>query len=333
MKTKNDVILEVLNAQVLELIQKDIQTKKGYGDRFMKAASIVLAGGVKAIGGGKYDVKSGTQADVTYTVNGACDCEDAKNWLKKQKGEEVRSFAPEGRCKHRLAVTFEKTKETRLKYLVDNRYPHPHTWDCDDHRGEGVTCWQMQCPDPTLLPCPVCSALTVAQTREHEDQVEADRDRVDSIEIINPETGEITNETPFPEEEAPMMTTIGETIIGVVSSLNGHASCLGVPPGVALDDVGLPPLVPEQYEPAPVLAPRTQTLPEAGASLNIKLRMDQTEIMYTMRGHQDSEVLERLPEVLATLERILKIEVDHEEPFLKRLLHAFFPKPSKYTGK
>ena len=328
MKTQREFVTEVIAAKVASGIQNDIIKKKGFGDRIKKAGEIVLADGVKPISYNDFDVASGTEAERTYHVNGECECQDAQNWAKKQKGEVVKSFAPSGYCKHRLAVEMWKHARKAMKELTDKGgTPHIyHRWTCTAHRDQPIVCWDLPCPDPIDVACPTCTAVN-PHVPPHIKQIIAEEGVPTQTYIVHPDDDIIDPETGEILEEPPMMTTIGETIIGVVSSLNGHSN------GTSATEPPAPILMTEQYEPAPVLTPRPQTLPEAGASLNIKLRMDQAEIMYTMRGHQDSEVLERLPEVLATLERILKIEVDHEEPFLKRLLHAFFPKPSRYTGK
>lgn len=93
-------------------------------------------------------------------------------------------------------------------------------------------------------------------------------------------------------------------------------------------DDELPPLVPTtaQYEPAPAVVEDDTLvpfLPEAGASLNIKVKAGQFEVMYTLRAHDDASVLARLPVVVETLERMLP--AGEEEGLLLRLLHAFFP--------
>ena len=85
----------------------------------------------------------------------------------------------------------------------------------------------------------------------------------------------------------------------------------------------------EQYEPAPVIEEDTLVpfLPEAGASLNIKVKAGQFEVQYTMRAHDDASVLSRLPAVVETLENLLP--TGEEDGLLLRLLHAFFPQTAR----
>jgi hypothetical protein len=318
MKTQREFVTEVIAAKVASGIEKDMVKKQGFGDRIKKAGEIVLRDGVHPVSYNDFDVASGTDSEKTYHVNGECECQDAVNWTKKAKGEAVKTFAPSGYCKHRLAVELWKHARAAMKELTDKGgNPHTwHRWTCTEHRDLPIVCWHHPCPDPIDVDCPTCTA-------QHDTEVEADREREDSIDIT---TGEIT-ETPFADEETPMMSTIGETIKSVVASLNGHTN------GASAPEPEAAPLVPEQYEPAPVLAPKMPAMPEAPVSFYIKFKVENFELSYTMRAHTDAEVIARLPGVLAGLEDVLKIEVDHEENFLKRLMHAFFPKPSRYTGK
>lgn len=287
MKTKDDVILETINYHVLEGVRNDVEKKKGYGDRIMKGAKIVLADGVKHLGNGEYEVDSGSTEGLKYRTNGVCDCPDAVNFRKHEKGEEVKSFAPSGFCKHKISVVLWGKVQAKLKWTRDKNFIHEHRWDCEEHRDFPVECWQAACPDPTRIPCQTCTPAAPSTVATAEAIIEEAQ-----AETVHVETGEILEEPPA--DFAPLTTT--------------------------------------EYEPAPLLTPTIPALPEAAASLNIKVRMDQFELMYTMRAHTDGDVLERLPNVLATIERLLKSDVDHDASFLQRLAHAFFPRKRATTN-
>jgi|SoiMethySBSTD1v2_1073268.scaffolds.fasta_scaffold126156_4 hypothetical protein len=330
MKLKEQLIAALVETQVADAITRDQEKQKGYGSRIARAGELVLREGVKALGNGEYEVDSGTTAGLTYIVNGACHCPDAEKGLKKHpKG------APAGFCKHRMAVVIHKKVQEHLKELAELRVPHPHRWDCDGHRELEVVCWQRVCPDPFVIACPTCQAAApalaelVTRTDDEDTRIARDTDHLDDEPCDD-------DDSPYTEEpeEPTMLTTLGSTITHVLNGFHPTAET-SEPAGETLPE--LPPLVlaTTEYEPAPVILKEDlgPFLPEAGASLNIKVKVENFELMYTMRGHQDGEVLERLPTVLATLERLMKTEVDHDESFMKRLLHAFFPKPSRYTGK
>jgi hypothetical protein len=65
--------------------------------RIERAVSIVLAGDVEPIAPGIYQVRSQSRPGRTYMVNGTCECPDAR-------GKDPFTCAPQGLCKHRLAV-------------------------------------------------------------------------------------------------------------------------------------------------------------------------------------------------------------------------------------
>lgn len=72
------------------------------------------------------------------------------------------------------------------------------------------------------------------------------------------------------------------------------------------DQVPLDP--PTQYEVPSSYTPPPAPMPEAAASLNVKVKKGPYEFMYTMRAHTDAEILARLPAALAGLERALGID-------------------------
>ncbi len=85
---------------------------------------------------------------------------------------------------------------------------------------------------------------------------------------------------------------------------------------------------------APVVVPDDQVvpfLPEAAVSLCLKMRLPGNhEMSYTMRGHQDYEVLARLPLVLAGLQRAIDPGSD-DSGWLHRIYQAFLPQRMRKT--
>ena len=71
----------------------------GESARIDRGLVIALNGGVTLQANGVALVRSASNAEIVYTVNGQCDCPDAAR-------------APEGRCKHRWAKTFAKRAMT-----------------------------------------------------------------------------------------------------------------------------------------------------------------------------------------------------------------------------
>ena len=73
--------------------------------RLMRGLVLALNGHVTLHADGTASVKSGSDAEVVYTVNGHCDCPDA-------------SRAPEGRCKHRWAKCLVKRAQQAGAYYT-----------------------------------------------------------------------------------------------------------------------------------------------------------------------------------------------------------------------
>jgi len=69
---------------------------------------------------------------------------------------------------------------------------------------------------------------------------------------------------------------------------------------------------PAQYEVPPVLTPKRAPLPEAPASLNLKVKHHNIEVMFTMRANTDQEILARLPAALEGLSKALGIKFTSE---------------------
>lgn len=297
MKTKQDVTVELLHAHLATFNAMNLEKKSGYGDRFNKGAQLYLDGKVHKVGPMHYTVESGEKKGVVYEVNGVCNCPDLA--------------APNRYCKHRLAAKFARLVEADLFELEKLRIQHTHQLTCDVH-DLVVECWQRCCPDPTAVVCPVCGPL-VPNVPPHVEQIIVEESVPVQEYIVHPD-----------DDPNPALEEACQTIIDAQTAEQlTEDTPLEMEP-----EPELPPVVytTEEYEPAPVIGLRQEPLPEAPASLNIKLRNENAEVMYTMRAHTDDEVLQRLPNVLAQLERLMHSEVDHEASFMARLAHAFFPR-------
>ena len=303
MRTRRDVTKIVVDELVTSYEGKNAEAGNAYGDRIQKAGKLVLEGKVQKIADNHYMVGSGSTTKKVYKVNGTCDCPDYER-------------APAKWCKHRIAARFQHQVNLHFTRLATSgNHHHEHRYGCGNHNPPPLECWQEDCPDGTLIACPICA--------------KNDPSPLNTTPV---------DDTPCPEDDT-MMSSIGSTIARVFSDV-----CQGKTDPEAEAVVAEAeyiantekPLDPDrfQYEEQPVYTPAPAPLPEAAVSLCLTVKLDRDNgITYTMRGHSDQEVLERLPAVLATMERVLKVEVDHEEGFVTRILHAFFPKPSRYTGK
>src|SRR5262245_40492940 len=90
--------------------------------RLERGLLLALNGHVTLHQDGTASVRSGTDAEIVYTVNGHCDCPDA-------------SRAPDGRCKHRWAVCFVRKAQRELAaQAAAHTYYATWTHDADDPR-------------------------------------------------------------------------------------------------------------------------------------------------------------------------------------------------------
>jgi len=303
MKTKQDVTVESLNTHLATFNAMNLEKKSGYGDRFNKGAQLYLDGKVQKIGPLHYRVESGEKKGVSYEVNGTCSCPDLA--------------APNRYCKHRIAAKFARLVEADLFELEKLRIQHEHRLTCEVH-DMVVECWQRCCPDPTVVECPVCGPQS-PNVPPHVERIIVEEGAPVETYIAEPDPADATL------EEAC------QTILDAQTAERVTETPLEMEPVPEL-----PPIVyaTTEYEPAPVIEQEQLVpfLPEAATSLNIKVKSEAFEIMLTMRGHTDDEVLNRLPNVLAQLERLMHSEVDHAESFMQRLAHAFFPR-RKATAK
>lgn len=330
MKTKHDVTLDRLVHWLDRYVEADAKKGRLLGERLQRGAKLLRDGAVKRVGPHDYEVQSGTAANITYAVNGSCSCPDAKKvW--------------EGWCKHRIAVRLYRWVEADLLELQRNGIPHDyHKWDCDAHRDLDIQCWQQACPDQITVHCEVCAKLAPAvavaaveaQPVQEEDIFEQEPETVaEMLAKVEPDDGwqDFVGETA--DHDDPPATEVVTAVPDcqeIPEEPAGEATSPEPP-----DTEELPPLVytVPQYEPAPVLEVKPEALPEAAVSLCLSIKIDRDNgITYTMRGHDDASVLERLPQVLATVERLLHTE-DEEAGFFTRLARAFFPAKRGAYGK
>lgn len=330
MQTKHDVTLERIGYWMDKYVLEDTKHGTRLGERLQRGAKLLRDGAVKRIGPSDYEVLSGTAANITYAVNGHCNCPDAKK-------------AWEGWCKHRVAVRLYRWVEADLLQLQRDGIPHDyHTWDCQAHGDLDIQCWQRNCTSITVV-CEVCAKLVPAVA-----EAEAPAQPVQEEDIFAREPETVAEMLKQVEPDDGWQAFVGETVTAydeqprteVVTGLPECADIPDEPAGTAdalepPDTEELPPLVltTEQYEPAPVILPGLAPLPEAAVSLCLSIKLDRDNgITYTMRGHDDASVLARLPEVLATVEHLLHTE-DEELGFFTRLARAFFPGKRGAHGK
>jgi hypothetical protein len=96
MSTVTDIYTSVnLDAALRTLAARARTRYAGEAARIDRGLVIALNGGVMLHADGTASVRSASNAEIVYHVNGHCDCPDAAR-------------APEGRCKHRWATCFVK---------------------------------------------------------------------------------------------------------------------------------------------------------------------------------------------------------------------------------
>ncbi len=187
--------------------------------------------------------------------------------------------AYKGRCRHRIAVNLTKQVRKRLydmQQAFPNRIPHAHTYSCD--HGGSVHCWDVACReirDPKDLLCTTCEHAAVCE--------------VEPAATLNTATGELT----------PLATVIDQRLATLEPPCDKEPTF-----EAALATLGPP----DQYEVAPVLTKHSPPLPEAPASLNLKIKRGNIEVMFTMRAATDAEILARLPAALDGLQDILHVK-------------------------
>jgi hypothetical protein len=336
MQTRTELLRDRL-AEIVALTQKNAEEKHLLvGERPLKAGQLVFAGKVTRLGPELYEVESGEKRGTVYKVNGVCSCPDGAK-------------APGNWCKHRLAGRFFDIIEKDVRRLREAHVPHTHRYVCSQHTIPEVDCWQLACPDPVEIPCPICAKET-PNVPPHIEAIIAEEgvpvqtfivEPVTSVEDeqVNAITGEITEEseapypviasaetgdtteTPFPEEEPEMMSSIKATVEKVIASVTPN----GVSNGLHAEPEAVQPLATTEYEPAPVLAPRQAAMPEASVSVCFTIKLpDNNQVTYTLRGHTDAEVLARIPIVLAGLEHAITPEAGRLS-WLRRIFTATFP--------
>ncbi len=83
--------------------------------RIDRALAIIAANVITRQADGTYLVPSSSRDNRTYTVNGVCDCADAR-------GDHPTTAAPDGWCKHRLAVGLVKRADLIIAAHAQEQY-------------------------------------------------------------------------------------------------------------------------------------------------------------------------------------------------------------------
>ena len=316
MKTKADLIAELTAIQVKDALARDHETKKGYGDRITRAGAIVLAGGVTPLGNGEYEVRSQSQPDKVYICNGSCKCEDAVKGERKLK-----HGAPGGFCKHRMAAVIDRRNREHLKGLVDKLIPHTtHRWNCTEHRDLEITCWQQACGDPADVPCPTCERAAEAKAAA-ETSLASEADGWTAFVGETVDHDGVPASPACPEstyEEAKLEADTEDALEAYVTEAE-HIANTEKP--IDLNRF--------QYEESPMPTIIQPPLPEAPVSVCLRFKTPGGgEITYTLRGHDDGEVLARIPVVLAGLEQQLDTGT-HKQGWFSRVYNALLSPEAK----
>jgi len=263
------------------------QEANAYRARMARAHLIANAAGMmQEVSPGVWDVWStGKDMAKVWTVDTTCNCPDAD---VKNGGK-----APQGHCKHRLAVWLRRSANKDLHILEARmeglKLPHTHTYECGHDALEACydhTCTTVQ--DDSL--CETCTATEHVGTLE-----EAQQRREDAI---------------FGPEVPPVVYP--QVILDQGDPPEHRSTDNGCEEGCEACALDAPLAPPAQYELPPVLTSKLAPLPEAPASLNLKFKKGQCEFMVTMRAHTDQEILERLPAMLKGLRDQLGITFTSE---------------------
>ena len=273
MKTQMQVERELIGLHVAAYREKDVN--QVYADRLTKAEHLLEEGHVTRLDDGHYLVQGRRHAP--YQVNTACQCEDF-----------LRENAPHGWCKHRLAAKIAAQVRLELEGMRSQDVPHAH-YVCV-HKGTQELCWEAGCLTPRNLLCQAC-ALALSRAPEAQWQ---------ETEDVEPTPASMNDMSAW---DAAMASP----------PVNGD----GIYPASTLSPEELATIAAPVYEPCPPLAKKKATrplshgvvMPEAPASLNLKLKIGQVELMYTARSMKrgaagDQELEERLPGILAMLEQL-----------------------------
>jgi len=215
---------------------------------------------------GVWDVWStGKDMAKVWTVDTTCNCPDAD----VQSGGK----APQGHCKHRLAVWLRRSANKDLNILEARmeglQLPHTHTYEC----GHDAPC---ACYDHTCTTLQEESLCETCNASDHVLKLEDER--------------RMREDTIFGTDEA--------------SQVDDVELC---PQATPLPEAPLAP--PAQYEIAnPYTAPQLPPC-EALSSLNLKAKRANCEAMWTLRsilpGAQgDADIIARLPRILEQLRQL-----------------------------
>jgi hypothetical protein len=261
--------------QLKAKIEEDLDTRgqrEAFGERVIKALNLVLAGAVSGSREtGIYQVQGSGKEP--YTVNGACQCQDFQG-----------GAAPEGICKHRLAVWMTRKGEEVVK-----AQRHTHAYTCCGAEGE-VLCYQAGCDEKEPVVCARCQ-----EREEKEVEGVAHPEVSDVLETLADDDLQGRHQA---QEEARALREELAPLEDEVSPLNYRA---------CLDEQMYERYIPEPAHGEPEMY---GPLPEAPASVYLKLKLPGGhEMSWTMRsmreGSQgDEEILARLPMVIEGLQKL-----------------------------
>jgi len=320
MMTREQVRLQRLQFHVDTYLAMDAAKQQGaYQARIEKAHNLVASGAVTPTQRDGYYRVQGSQPE-PYHVNGACGCAD----YQRNVQADLHYW-----CKHRVACRLYKLVEADLAAMA----PHLHHYACG--HGAGVACYQLACPDPQYVVCPTCELDPVMQRY---------------VTGINSGTVHLSTGSGCEDGCPACLAERAERQAhdaGLVTAddLLEMAPELLEPDPHETPSLELPPLtynLEPPYEPCPSrppqaaqapqsegagvpTAPSPQGLPEAPLSINVKVKMPgNNELMITVRGATDDDVLDRLPHILTRVEAALK-GGSEETGWFRRLYNAVLP--------
>mgnify|MGYP001604264119 CR=1 FL=1 len=272
MKTQTQVELELIGLHIAAYREKDVN--QVYADRLTKAEMLVCDGKVARQKDGHYLVQ-GSRPEPYIVACQACTCTDF-----------TLMHAPHGWCKHRLAAKMHASVLVDMDTLRSQGVPHGH-YTCE-HKSTQELCWQVDCLTPRNLLCQAC-ALALSRAPEAQWQETEDGDLGESQATWDEAIGGIP---PLNGEGAYPLSTLSPEQLAVIAA-PVYEPC---PP-------------PAKKKVARQMSSHGVVMPEAPASLNLKLKVGQVELMYTARSMKrgaqgDQELEERLPGILAMLEQL-----------------------------
>lgn len=246
---------------------------ESYSTAIDKAAAIVTRKELTRNADGTWTVRDTAGSGKSWTVNGRCQCPASLKDMRLGHKEK-------GVCKHRIAVKMARQVEAFFQSMAAQQ----HTHRCPTCPAQ-ETCWQEPCHDGTTLPeCPTCAAGTLSADDILSQENQQEQDMLSQEELAH---------LAQPQYEVNPQTAPCAICLLPFDAID-HTPCTQFQP-----DAAPRPAVPVSPIPAP----------EAPASLNIKVKVGQYEVMYTVRSMQagsagDDELAARLPGIVAQLETL-----------------------------